>query len=138
MKRFLATMTKSRPSAGVPYVCFGTALRAGGAPPRPSVVWLYVCFGTALRAGGAPPRPSRFVLDVCFGTALRAGGAPPLYPAFCAARSSATRRITEGTPSPPYLLWASPARGSPKVRGCRRPGEVWRGGASPSVEPNRV
>src|SRR5712691_2275704 len=33
MKRFLATMTKSRPSAGVLYVCFGTALRAGGAPP---------------------------------------------------------------------------------------------------------
>jgi hypothetical protein len=43
---------------------------------------LFRSLGTALRAGGAPPRPLAFVLFRSFGTALRAGGAPPLYPAF--------------------------------------------------------
>src|SRR6266851_9305826 len=87
----------------------------------------YVCFGTALRAGGAPPRPRTFVLLVCLGTALRAGGAPPLYPAFARARHVSALYITEGTPSPPYLLWPIRRRELSKeglLSGPYRPREV--------------
>src|SRR5712692_9925162 len=52
----------------------------------PKAVVLFGSVGTALRAGGAPPKPRAFVLFGSFGTALRAGGAPPLYPAFARAR----------------------------------------------------
>ncbi len=76
---------------------------------RPITCVLLYCFGTALRAGGAPPRPRAIALYVCFGTALRAGGAPPLYPAFVRLVALLARDITEGTPSPPHLPWPSAA-----------------------------